>query len=143
MSASTVPAAQAELLALLVAAFPAETFPDTHVQFGLPRKVPKSTERVYVLEDETRYRRGGGEQFRTEAYGLAVAVEVYRTGDDSQAAVARRWALIAGIDDALVDADFYGFASEGGEMTSDPVTVAYDKGFLAKTILGIPVLSRG
>lgn len=139
MTASTVPAAQAALLALLTTAFEASA--DTHVQFGFPLKVPKKLERVYLMEDETRYRRGGGEQYRTETYGLQVAVEVYRQGSDSQAAVARRWEMISAIDDALTEADFYGYLTEGAEMTSDPVTVAWDKGFLAKAILGIPVLA--
>ena len=137
---STVTAAQVALTAILQAAFPVA---ETHVQFGLPLEVPRKTERAYVLEDEIDYRLGGGEQWREEEYAIQVAVEVYRSGASSLAAVTRRREMVAEIDGALLDADFHGYRTEGGALTVDPVTVAHDKGFLAKAIIAVPVLARG
>lgn len=135
---STVPDAQDELVALLQAALP----DTTHVQFGLPATVPKKKwQRVYVL-NETGYVRGGGEQWREESYRLRLAVEVYEPGNNQKAAEDKRWALIDAIDDALVDDDFYGYGTERGRMTTDPATVAWDKGYLAKAILEISILGR-
>lgn len=136
---STVGEAQDTLTTILQTAFG-----DTaHVQFGLPLEVPRKNERAYVLEDESDYVLGGGQQWREESYSLQVAVEVYRQGRTSLEAVTRRRAMVAEIDAALLDADFYGYMTEAGALRVDPVTVAWDKGYLAKALVEVPVLARG
>ena len=134
---SSVPTVQAELLALLQAQRdPGEPFEKALVRFGPPLKLPRERERVYVI-DATGYRRGGGEQYRLESFGLRVVVEVYRAGDDPTGAVARKWALIEAIDATLMTNNFHGYESDGGTFSEEPQLVAYDKGYLAYSMLTI------
>jgi hypothetical protein len=134
---SSVPEVQGELLDILQAQQGiGEAFEDVLVRFGAPLSLPRERERVYVI-DATGYRRGGGEQFRIESFGLRLIVEVYRAGDDPQGAVDRKWELIEAVDQALMDKNFHGYETEGGTLTEEPQLVAYDKGYLAYSLVTI------
>lgn len=123
----SVPDTQQALLSLIE-----ETFPDrqtTLVKFRPPLEVPKQHERVYLLEEDS-YELGSGEQYRIEAFRPRFAVDVYRSGDNAQAASDRRWEIIYAVDAVLHDADFEGYR-DSGHLIVVPRIVGYDQGYLA------------
>lgn len=134
---SQVPELQNELLTLLVAAFP-----DSSVHFAPPAKLPAKYELVH-LNGVRNYTRGAGEQYRAESAALSVVIEVFLPGDDPQGADTRRWAMIDTLDDALIDADLGGYGTEGGTLTDrEPSLTAYDKGWVARSVIDVTVEER-
>lgn len=134
---SAVPDAQEQLVELLEAAFT----DDTEVRFAPPQERPKKNERVYVI-DEADYIRAGAEQWREEAFSVRIVVEVFKSGDHAKATSDRRWALVDAVDAALLSDDFSGYRTEGGPLTADSVLFAYDKGWIARSVISIALTTR-
>jgi hypothetical protein len=106
------------------------------VSFAPPLEPPKQTERVYGY-NESGYTLGGGEQAREESFSLRLVVEVFSPGADARSASRRRWEIIDSIDSALTDDDFHGYYSYGFTLQAESELAAYDKGYLARSIVSI------
>lgn len=128
-----VPDLQEELIDLLDAD---SSLDGVFVSFSPPPEVPKDYERIYGF-NEANYTLGGGEQAREESFALRLVVEVYGPGNDSRATSRRRWEIVDAIDTVLMDEDFHGYQTMGMTLQAESEIVAYDDGFLARSVLSI------
>ena len=129
----SVPDLQEELVDLIAGS---GELPDAHIAFAPPLEPPKKYERVYGF-NEANYTLGGGEQARDESFALRLVVEVFSPGADGRTASRRRWEIIDTIDTLLTDQDFHGYYSYGFDLKVESELVAYDTGYLARSILSI------
>lgn len=136
---SAVPEAQAALVALLSGR---PDYSGVFVRFGLPTELPKQNERAYVLEDVPAHHRSRPSAFAEDTFDLQLVIEVFRSGDDAAAVNARLWELIDAADAALSEDDFYGYATEDGELSAEVQAQAFPDGRLLSATLTIALVSR-
>lgn len=110
-------------------------------RYGAPLSDPKEHDRVYIL-DEDDFRREPEEQTRIDTFDLRVAIECFRVGKDPRDARDRRAELFDALDALLTATNFHGFRTEGGTLLREAALVAYDKGYIARFIVSIPVEHR-
>jgi hypothetical protein len=138
---SAVPDLKQELLDILETPLSPVT-----VHYAEPQRLPDEYEIVFISGTPNYVRGSGGllgEQFRSESFGLAFVVEVFKPGDDAQATDQRRWAIVDLIDTALIADDFGGYETEGGTLTErESSLLAYDKGWVARSEFVISVDER-
>lgn len=143
----SVPAVQNDALAALEELLgPGDPLEGVLVRFGIAAELPDELERVYVVdEDEWVLRRGGTEQGRLESYRLRIIVEVFHSGDETDAAKEasdRRWELVAAVDLAMAQSNVANYEHDG-ELRGESVTVPSANGWIARTVLGMPLEEFG
>lgn len=125
--------AQETLIELLEAA---PAFQNVLVRFAPPLEVPSQEERIYGFSEDS-YTLGGGEQFRNEVFALRLVIEVYKSGDDARVPVRRKWELIDELDGLLSELDFMGYYTVGMALGAESELVAYDSGYLARSVVSL------
>lgn len=143
MAASTIPAAQAFLLAAIQAR---AGLAGVHRAWGIPATLPAEPERIYV-GDPIEVRRewaGLGGQRMEEFYTLQVHVETFLGGNDQQATGERFYAMVNEVEQ-IVRAD----NRLGGlvfvarpDGVGDPKTLPFDGGWAASGTLRVACEAR-
>lgn len=137
---SSVPAVNTALYDLLKARLTGSS-----VTYGRPGKLPKGTGTVtvaYILPARN-YTVVPGEQYKIETYDAAVQIEAFVPGDDVAAdADTARWALIDACLGVLYGAPIPGLQTDDQLTVAEDTNTPYDKGWVATSVIEIPILRR-
>lgn len=136
----TVPAVGQALLDALRAHWPDAKA--VHIDFGRPTGIPPQRTRFYLL-DEENFRRVRRAAYTTETYELPLQVELKTTAGTAKECSDQRWALVDEVDAIVGASPFRRYIPDDGGIVSGQSThVAWEKGWIAATVLRISVRAR-
>jgi hypothetical protein len=147
VSASTVPAVKAKLLEMFKAATDGE---QTEVWPVRPGEEHQLAENVYIADvrgsrEWKTLGAGALSNQREETYEVAVEVEVFREGTDSEGTEARMWEIVLALEEAIAqDKTLTGVENVQWVLVAhfNQSTQAVAEGVLAKTTFGVAVVAR-
>lgn len=146
-SASTVPAVKAKLLEMFKAATDGE---QAEVWPLRPNEEHQSAENVYLagVRGSREWKTigpGSLSNQREENYEIAVEVEVFREGTDSEGTEGRMWEIVLALEQALAqDKTLTGVQNVQWVLVAhfNQITQAVAEGVIAKTTFGVAVVAR-